>query len=257
MKKLFYPLACMLICTSPAQAKHYFTGFLLAGAVGGTNVQYSLDQDLSATSPLFEVTLPDDSDISANSPAVMVSLGYAHQFMNNMVLGGAFTAGYAYAQVSDSISSQVDTGTAEFTYTRKTELTFSNDFALLFKPGYVFGTSTQFYGLIGPRWGNFKSSVKTSINATDGTDVYTASDSESASNYEIGITVGLGIQQLISPNYSWALEYAFTNYGNIDTPDSSGTFLLNGVPEPGATYTDSPNVSATTNTLMFSFAVRY
>lgn len=262
MKKLFYPLACVLICTtSPAHAKKYFSGIFLTGGIGATSAQYTVNQQLSTTfaSPPILIDMPDNIDLSAGSAAIMVSLGYSYQFINNIVLGGAFTAGYTHAQISDNIANLITTSSQQviLAYDSKMEITLNNDFALLFKPGYVFGTTTFFYGLVGPRWGNFKSSVKTDLFILNGTDEFTGSGSNSQSNYELGITLGLGIQQLISPNYSWALEYAYTDYGDIDSPSTTGTISKNGIPQSGDTFTDSPSIKANTNTLMFTASVRY
>ena len=258
MKKI----ACATLCLLASQLAHahsqqipYFNGFMLGAALGGTSAQYSLSQHLSLADPRtgFEVSFPYSTNLYADTPAGLVSVGYSFQANNNFVLAVAFTAGYADAKVTDeftSLRTQIDVPVGEISNTTEAQLT--NDFALLLKGGYVWDRTTLFYAMIGPRWGNFKTSTTLDVII----ETATVNASSSVSGYQCGTTVGLGVQQLLTPRYSWALEYAYTSYGSINSPSITGLFQESGVPVPDSSFNDSPNISPSTNTLMFMLAYR-
>lgn len=243
MNKLFYPAVCLVLCAPQLQAKDYFTGFYLTGSLGGTSAQLTYNQ--SNTFPedlIFEV--PASATLSAVSPTVMGAVSYAYQFNNNILLGGAFTAGYIGAKIDDSPSFTSDLPDEFINIVAQVDIQLINDFALLFKAGYVYGTSTLFYTFVGPRWGNFDITLDFDYYRNYLGDITSISSSGEASTYELGVTAGLGIQQLISPNYSWSLEYIYTDYGRLDTPYAETT-------------ASRADIDAITNTLIFSASVRY
>jgi opacity protein-like surface antigen len=127
----------------------------------------------------------------------------------------------------------------------------------LLKGGYVWDRTTHFYGLMGPRWGNFKSTVKINDSHTQiRTSEISGGASSTSSSYVLGYTFGLGVQQLLTPRYSWALEYNYTTYGSLSVPTLEGEYEQNGVPDVNTSFTYHPSAKAMTNTLMFMIAYR-
>jgi opacity protein-like surface antigen len=258
MKKILSLALCLASVPALAQPVAYFNGFMIAGAIGATAAQYNLKQNvvLEQSSSII-YSQPDNINLFANSPTGEISGGYSYQIDNHFVVGGYFTAGYTDAKSTDhaNYSSFLQgNNTAQIDSEVITQLT--NDFALLFKAGYVWERSTLFYGLLGPRWGNFKSTVKTNLDFESPRIALTANDSDTVSKYKVGLTLGLGIQQMLTPRYSWALEYAYTTYGSLSTADNAGELEINGVLDSASTYSNNPGVKANTNTLMFMIAYR-
>ena len=250
MKKVIF-----LLCCTAAQLGHAapFTGFYLTGAIGGTNGQFDTSQNTEANLPALPVDLilPSEIDLTANNVAGLLAIGYSYQFANQFVLGLALEAGYTNITASNNAHLAVLNGMPNIFLDSHIESTLTNDFSLLFKPGYVFNQSTLFYGLIGPRWGNFKTSTSVDFSLVgDGLDL-SFPYSDSVSGYEIGLTAGLGIQQNIVDHFHLGLEYVYTTYGNIDTPNASGDAGTLG------TLTDSPNAKVTTNTVMLGLTYQW
>jgi opacity protein-like surface antigen len=258
MKKIFSLALCLTSLPALAQPALYFDGFMIAGAVGATAAQYNLKQNIvieQSSSVVY--SQPDSVNLYANTPTGEISGGYSYQFDNHYVLGGYFTAGYSDAKSTDHVnysSTLQGNRTIEIDSEIITEL--RNDFAVLLKPGYVWERSTLLYGLLGARWGNFKSTVKTNIEFESPRIASTANDSDTVSKYIAGFTMGLGVQQMLTTRYSWALEYAYTIYGSLSTADNVGELEINGVLDPASTYSNNPGVKAYTNTLLFMIAYR-
>lgn len=245
MKTLASLILCLAALPAIAEPTPYFTGLTFGAALGATSAQYNLDRDINTEamgSPALSRS--DHLNLYANSPAGLVSLGYSYQTFNNFVIAGAFTAGYTDAKDTDQMNYSLnDLSGYDVNLNSETTLQMTNDFALLLKAGYVWQRTTLFYGLIGPRWGNFKTTVSTTGTATSGSTVaYSIDESASVSAYETGLTLGLGIQQLLTPRYSWALEYDYTTYGSISMP---------------STAVDHTSTKASTNNLMFMIAYRW
>ncbi len=220
-----------------AAAPHLFTGFSVTGALGGINGNADIQQDATMVTEVesgFQVAehFKHDLDLSETSFAGMIALEYDYQFSSGLVFGLALTAGYDDLEIKNSDTEVVhqsqDRGefgsndTSTLTTTFKT--TLENDFAILFKPGFVVRHNTLLYALIGPRWGNFETRLSGTVNthgeAHEGPmhaswDV-TASDSDKTSGYHVGFTAGAGIQQALTDHVRLGIEYTYTRYANLD-----------------------------------------
>jgi opacity protein-like surface antigen len=250
MKKPFF-LSLLTLCPLAMGAPQaFFNGFIVSGAFGGTTAQFDYTQSINFNEIITDVTIKNQSNLFANTPAGLVSLAYSYQSVNNFVVAGAFTAGYGYAKLNDQLVEIFSPNTfLEQDDIVKIDAHLTNDFSLVVKPGYVFDKTTLLYGLIGPRWGNFKTKIKTTSDLFLSPNI----NASSQSGYECGLTLGLGIQQLVNPRYSWGLEYAYTTYGQISAPKFSGIV-------PAFTgdiiYTNNSTLDASSNTLMFLIAYR-
>lgn len=261
MKKVALLLLSALTLPALARPEPFFEGIIVGAAFGGTIAQFQVDQTNTVAfegipPPYYLANEPFGTNIYANSPAGLLSVGYNYQFDNNLLLGAVFTGGYTNANFTDEVNHANNYINSTFEYLVSTSGRVTNDFALMIKPGYVFKRNTLFYGLMGARWGNIKTSASSEYQITDhGTgDVLDLTVSGSTSEYKMGFTMGLGIQQLLAPRYSWALEYAYTIYGNVNPPNlatSEGSFL-------GYTLDldNETKMKVWTNTLMFTLAYR-
>jgi len=237
---------------------HYFTGFAVTGALGGIAMELDAKQNFDgfsvagddASNPHTgsfgfsasdEVTASDNLELFEANIAGLIALEYNYQFDNGLVLGLAATAGFDNVEFNNTMNvtdaPAVDDVSADDAF--KTFSTVSstlkakleNDFAILFKPGFVVREDTLIYALVGPRWGNFETKLSTSYNNNGIADINSAcfsgceifawnetlSDSSSNSEYEIGITAGVGIRQVLTDHFQLGLEYAYTHYGDLDS----------------------------------------
>lgn len=261
MKKICYILLCALAQVAQAHNPYTsFTGVYLKAGVGATLGDYTVSPEYVFSDPnIFTFNFAGDYDLDASSPAGLIGLSYLYQFSNHMLVGIEATAGYAKAQAGyDAFFDEVlpDASTGEIQFSSHTNIEITNDFALLFKPGYVSGHNTLFYGLVGPRWAHIKSTVKSGMLLHFPPTTLTAQDAESESGYQLGYTVGGGIQQRITEQFHISLEYAYTNYGNINVPELISTVLANGTPTTDV-VTNAPDILAHTNSLMFEILYQW
>lgn len=243
MNKLSLILLLGIAQTSVA-APHCFKGFYVKGGLGGTRAQFEVNHDL-----LFEIptVLSFDQTITrtynAGSLAGMLGGGYAFQSDSLWVISAEFTASFANASISDT--TEFDLTDIGLQMGSTTDATLKNDFALLLKPGLVTLGKTQFYALIGPRWGRFETSSEASV---DYRSILTGSGSNSNSGYVVGLTVGVGVERFIADGFGVALEYSYTSYGNIPSP--SNAFETNTVSGITGTAANDVDIQASANTLM-------
>lgn len=238
MKKFSFLL--LALTAHAAQASHHgsqhFNGFYLSAAGGGTLIDVDASQQYTLTVPAAGVTIlePAEFDVEGGGASGLLGVGYEHQFHQHWVLGAEVTAGATNASVTHRDAALL----TDTNLTSKLVTNLRNDFALLFKPGYVFKGHTQLYALIGPRWGNFESTLTT--------NVITSTLKDSVSNYELGITAGVGMEHMLTNNLSLGLEYAYTSYGSIESPTTNFTGSIN-----SSTFntTDETDIKVSSNTV--------
>jgi len=205
---------------------------------------FSTTEDIFGFSANDTVTFSESLELFEANMTGYIALEYAYQFDNGVVLGLAATAGFDSLEFNNTIkvddkpvvddTSAGDTFTTLSTASSTLKAELENDFAILFKPGWVIRSNTLIYALVGPRWGNFETKLSSTYNNAgtavlkSGVDCFTPgclngawdetlSDDSSNSEYEIGVTAGLGIRQVVSDHFQLGLEYAYTHYGDLDS----------------------------------------
>jgi len=241
MKKL--PLFILL---STAQlsiaAPSPYCGFYVKGGIGGTIPQFESTQTITTSIPgIVTYSQPQSHDFSTMAFVGSLGGGYTFQVNKFFLISAEFDASFTNASISHSNALTATIDGETLTVSSDIEATLKNDFALLFKPGMVMLGQTQFYALIGPRWGNFETSTDTSI---DFDSTYSGSGSQSESAYEVGLTVGLGVERLIADGFGVGLEYSYTSYGEI--PSVHNSFATSG----SGTVSDNLSIESSVNTLM-------
>lgn len=233
MKNLFL-IILTLTTALTAQASHYFHGFYLAGAAGGNIMNEQADRDLVASTPgQLALVFPADITLQGSSGASWLGAGYSHPFHSGFVLAGEFTAGISNPEVSHRNELMIAGNLVE----SKIESELKNDFSLVFKPGFIIKKNSQIYALVGARWGKVESTL-----TTDTLDVI-VTDQESG--YQLGYTLGLGLEHLITEKLTLGLEYAYTDYGDINSPKTL-SYINNGML---IQINDNSDLSMSTNTL--------
>ncbi len=258
MKKLAFILCC-LSAHSVYANHHPFSGLYATGAVGAMSGKFHVNQNAVGNFSQANIDLPSEYDLSAASVVGMLGVGYSYQFDNHFVLGLSLLADYSNLNADNTAKFELlnpdpSENNPNIYLINRLESRLSNDFAALFKLGYVFGHSTQFYGLIGPRWGNFQSATSIELLVDVGTPVADFQHAGSTFQYELGLSAGLGIQQHVSEQWYLGLEYLFTTYGDIDAPNAS-TQLIFG--EPIGYLTDDPSISVNTNSVMLTLTYQW
>jgi opacity protein-like surface antigen len=255
MKIIASALLCFATASAIAQPLP-FTGFYMKGAAGASNGKFDTSQDFIANFPTFpiEVLLPTHSDLSGNSITGLIGIGYSYQFQNHAVLGLSLDAGYTNIQVSQKAVFDLSTSGTVVNLLGNFRSKLSNDFALLLRPGYVLHEHTQIYGLIGPRWGNFQSKAGVEfILVGTGFAVDTAADN-AVFGYELGFTAGVGIVQAINERLRLGLEYAYTDYGHINSPQVNKDIIFG---NPVGNLTDEPSISVNTSSVLLTLSYQW
>lgn len=234
-----------------------FTGAYLGGAIGGTNARF--DMRTTAEVPLQGFNLNNSHTVSGTAASGLISGGYLYQFKEKFVLGAMATVGYTDIQQTDKVKfhlTAVSGGGQDANSYVKNTAQLTNDFALLLKPGYAVGKSTLFYLLVGPRWGNFKTETESSFTVMAGSDQLIAQGKSSESQYKLGITAGVGVQQMLTRHVQLGLEYLYTSYGRVGSPDSSSEVFFNAAPT-GGQFENQTAFDAQTNTVMATVAYQW
>jgi opacity protein-like surface antigen len=243
MMKLF-PLLSLLLVSQATLAHPGFTGFNAGIGLGGTEAKFSADEQLFANGGVGNGTvfLPSERDVQGGSFMGSLALGYSHEFKHHFALGVKATANFANAQTSSIREANVPA--LPLSIESRLKATLKNDFALLVKPGYVFKKHTQLYALLGPRWGNIESRLATDF---DFGAPSIGSSSNHVSHYELGISAGIGMEHLLTHHLSLGMEYTYTSYGSIHSPDNKIATIAGTV---GGYISDTFDLEASTNTLM-------
>jgi opacity protein-like surface antigen len=232
-----------LILSQHSHAYSTFSGFYLKGGLGGTSGQFELSQELTLTDPQtpgINFTKTVNHDLIDTNVAGLVGIGYTHKMDQIWVLSGEFTAGFTSlnADIVNTLNA-----TSIITDNGKIVASFTNDFSLLAKPGITIHRKTQFYVLIGPRWGNIETKLKENYAILGGTP---GSFKLQNAQYMVGLTVGLGMERLLTEYFGIGLEYAYTAYGNLTALNAEAPYAA-----------EELTGSVSTNNLLLYFSYRF
>jgi len=260
MKKISYLLLLLISQTGWAvggyqspKAMHYLTGFYFKAGIGGTIGQFDTSQTyLFDQTMIFPFTLDQSVEHQSQGTQVagVLGFGYSYQIDALWMIGAEFTAGFTSANTSYHNYSNFD-GAPILNST--VQSTLNNDFALVVKPGLAIQQRTQFYALLGARWGNFENEV--SSHFEDTFFGISGDQKSSVSNYVLGFTVGIGVERLLTDHWALGLEYAYTAYGNI--PSVSNDYLIELDGEFIDSVTDTLTATAAASTLLLESSYRF
>jgi opacity protein-like surface antigen len=219
-----------------AKPSNYFDG-LYAGIGAGIN-HTSADADASATNsirfedspqPFLTIAVPLSPDLGSYMAAGEAFVGFGKSFniqssRNNFYLGlelfGKLTptdledsAGVvAYSYVGDAMAKTVDD---------KLNIKLENDYSLGgdLRLGYLISPKIMIYLLAGVDVAKFSYSVSNNgPNFTQGLPNFlvTGDFSDKSNEWKCGIMPGIGIEAMLSNNFSIRAQYTYSYYGDID-----------------------------------------
>lgn len=259
----FFALPALFAATSASAGS--FDGAYVNGFIGGLNSNLTIDQSPSVTVPNqnqnngLRIRTTTENTAFVNSVFGGVGVGFNKVFMCRYLIGVEGVADWEDIKLNkNSYVNELQSG---FFLTSDPGIRLKNTFALLFTPGLVLDPNTLVYGVVGPRWGRFETSLTTTNTIpSDGQARPGASvTSGTKSAYSPGITLGAGISRYVTPHLSIGAEYQFTHYNNISSPnDINATFPADPrVPGLTGTLTNSVGYKANTNTLMVNLCYHF
>jgi outer membrane immunogenic protein len=151
--------------------------------------------------------------------------GYNLQFSPNWLVGleGDWSWGRSKASVA-STRTGLDSEGDGFTFRQNSDLTLTWQSTIRARAGYVVDRSL-FYVTGGVAFANVKWSD--AFLATGASRVISAASS--ASTVRTGLVVGVGVEQMLTQNFTWRVEYLYEDFGDFTVPQglgSSGTLDL-------------------------------
>lgn len=204
-----------------------FNGAYVNLGIGGTNLGTEVEQASSFNDVDGGAIQTNIGHVYNNKFASSIGLGYNFPIAEKFSIGIEATGNFTNAKTSSSsVFYAEDTVTNDaIALQQNIDVKLSNDFALLIKPSFAIDSQTRFYGLIGPRWGKFKTSYNATFADKDAGVISTASNNNSKSGYVTGFTVGAGIERYLGQNFGIGLEYTYTNYGKLPKPSDTSSVL--------------------------------
>jgi len=272
-----------VVCAQP------FDGFYVNLGVGGTAAEYQMEQFSEFGVAIDDIAFESLSggskaDVYGNSWVGIIGAGYRYCIADGWILGLEVTADVESAKGSDEFFANQFVGVdldffderfeldaaADQLVAGKTTTKLENNFSVLFKPMYLVGPRTALYALVGPKWGQFKTTtsaesfagieIDEEVFAAEGLEL-----SDKASGYTVGITAGLGIEHYVADQFSIALEWDYTDYGKIKHPDNE-LFVVGEHDHhhddhdhhlESGLANDTKKVKAQTNTIFFKVAYTF
>lgn len=246
----------LLSLSSTAVYASPFNGVYAGIGVGGSQARFETNQraeisPLFGGAPIFDIVIMSKPDLTDQSWAGNVELGFSHLFNQHFFIGIEGDADTQDLSDSNPVSVNDSIGGFNFVAYKKAELT--NEYAITLDPGLVIGENTLFYAKVGPAWGHFKGEGSAQYNQPiGGLTTLSAANSFSKDKYEDGVRVGLGIERYVSTSFSVKLEYLYTDYGTVHsgTVITSPVHSTTPIPGLGGSLTNSDKVTAKNSSIM-------
>ncbi|MCB1112131.1 MAG: outer membrane beta-barrel protein [Chlamydiales bacterium] len=260
-KRIFWKqfIICMaflsFILPSLALASPSFSGFNASVGVGVEMPNISTKGELKNFVPGVEdITFSISRKSTTNQINGDVRLGYNRIFNGCYLIGLAGDATFGHNHLK--FGTRVVEINSDLMIATNANITLSNQFALLLKLGKLVDNRTLFYGLVGPRWGNFSLGFDAGFHQNIGVFLNTELDS-SNKYYKEGVLVGIGSEYLLTQCISLALEYTYTYYGHPKLPSTQAPITQDGTIIPDAVFIQSSSLIARTNNVTLRLSYYY
>lgn len=231
-----------------------FSGFYAGAGIGGSQISFKTTQHIQIApvfggTPIFNIVIASHPDLTDQSLAGNLEVGFSHVFNQHFYLG--LEADADTQSLSDSNPVSVNEIISTIAINGNTKAQLTNEFAVTLDPGIVIGQNTLFYGKIGPAWGNFdvKGSSSYSQNI-GGFATVGGSTGFKDDGYQEGLRLGLGVERYISSQFSLKLEYLHTGYDTIHSANQDVTSIGATVPGVTGSLSHSAKVEANNNSVM-------
>lgn len=191
----------------PSVVDFEWTGFYVGGGIGTGSSNYELGGSYSDPPISASLDLPE---LGGNGMLGSVRAGYDHQINENFVVGASLDALFSDVTNDTNVNLSGDFigGVAAETLNLDYELSPSEIYTIAVRAGYLGNDTTMLYGLVGYSRGTFEGDLNGSFSI-DG-----SSESGSTSyNFDLnGMTVGFGMETMLSGNLSLGIEYRYTDF---------------------------------------------
>lgn len=181
---------------------------LMDGFYVGAQAGYQM-ANLGENIDIASGAVTTNPNVAVNGGLAGLFLGYGMTWNNFYYLGGEIFGNYANS--SQGWDADLE-GTAGI-YNSNAEMNSSYGIAVL--PGLRLTDSTLTFIRLGYTWANFKYNESASI--------FGGGSSASNSSTEGGFAYGIGMETLITGNWSLRGEYTYTNYNNFSTSLGAGS----------------------------------
>lgn len=254
MKKTFFYAGVLSCCLGNTFADNYYSGAYLFVGAGIIDNTFTFNQNATIENNSVTTTANNSSggdEISFNGA---IGGGYRFDITPTINLGVEFDANFENSQITASDFVRND---SNLTVSNQIQTKLSESFALLFKPGMTFNSQkTLMYLLAGPQWGDFSSNSSAVFIDASGTDKSAGiMSSSSSSTYQMGWTFGAGVEEYIDDNFHVGIEYQYTDYGTVYSPNTTGTVTANG--SGTGSMTGSASTDAHTNSFLIKVVKQF
>lgn len=194
-----------------------WTGFYVGGGIGWGSSNYEIDGSYSSVNPSAPVSASLDlPDLGGDGMIGSLRVGYDYQASENLILGATIDR-YMSNVVNDTnfnVSGGADAEVLNFEY----DLSPSKIYTISGRVGYLANETTMLYSLLGFSRGTFEGNLSGSLTV-DGSP---SGNVSSSYDFELdGVTVGFGIDTMLSGNLGFGIEYryiSFDRYSFYDGP---------------------------------------
>lgn len=177
-----------------------------------------------------------------------ISLGYGWSVNACSVLGIELRANFDGLEADLNPTLAENTGSLAVPI--QTSIKMRQQYGLLAKIGFASDPQTQFYGLLGPQWGTFKTASSATFQWQPALNIYSGSTAASQSKTRCGYLLGLGVEHFVADCLTIAFEYNYANYGSIGFPASTGIITSNGIQPRSSFFSNDGSIHFSTNTTM-------
>lgn len=249
MKKTLFYAGALSCCLGSTFADNYYSGAYLFVGAGIIDNTFNFNQNASIENNSVTTTANNSSGGDEVSFNGAIGGGYRFDITPMINLGVELDANFENAQID---ASNTVSNTSSLNVSNHIQTRLSENFSLLFKPGMTFNSQkTLMYLLVGPQWGEFSSNSSTVFVDAPGADQANGMMSSSdSSTYQMGWTFGAGAEEYIDDNFHIGIEYQYTDYGTVYSPDTSGIITTAG------TATGNMSGSSSTDAHTNSFLIK-
>jgi outer membrane immunogenic protein len=150
--------------------------------------------------------------------------GYNLQFSPNWLVGleGDWSWGRSKARIA-ATDTGIDTAGDGFTFANNSELTLTWQSTLRARAGYVVDR-TLWYLTGGVAFARVNwSEAFAATDPTFGGNSTNLAAASSASKVRTGWVVGVGVEQMLTQNFTWRVEYLYEDFGDFTVPQGLGS----------------------------------
>ena len=197
---------------APSVVEFEWTGFYVGGGIGMGSSNYEVGGSYSSpnTNPPISASL-GLPELGGDGMLGSVRAGYDHQINENFVVGASLDAMFSKVtnDTNFNLSADITGGVAAETLNLDYKLGPSEMYTIAVRAGYLSNETTMLYGLFGYSQATFGGDLSGSL-AIDGTPIESGSTSY---DFDLnGMTVGFGMDTMLSGNLSLGIEYRYTDF---------------------------------------------